>query len=128
VTGLSDRLLFLRNRADIERVKKSGRRFQTPLFHLVSSTSIMPQARVGIVVGKRFGTAVARNRAKRIFRELARQVRQELEKGHDLLVFPRREALTVPHHRLRANWTAALRHEGVLTSESEGECGHSASR
>jgi ribonuclease P protein component len=128
VTGLPDRLFFLRNRADIERVKKSGRRFQTPLFHLVSSESIMPQARVGIVVGKRFGTAVARNRVKRIFRELARQVRPELEKGHDLLIFPRRKALGVPHRLLRENWTAALRHEGVLTSGSGGKCGHSASR
>lgn len=130
---LEDRLFFLRNSADIERVKQVGRRFQTPLFNLVSCPAKpfpdqpSRRARIGIVVGKRLGAAVARNRAKRIFRELARQVRRHLPAGHDILIFPRREALTVGHALLRDTWLAALKREGLLTTESEGPCDKSVS-
>lgn len=126
-----DRLLFLRRSADIERAKKQGRRFQTPLFNLVSCPSNSPDpqpSRIAIVVGKRLGLAVARNRAKRLFRELSRQVREELVAGYDLVVFPRREAVTVRFQRLRETWRSALRHEGLLSSPSDLPCGTASSR
>src|SRR5437764_9893228 len=81
-----DRVLFLRKSTDIERVKKHGRRFQTPLFNMLSCSSGSPETRIGIVVGKRLGGAVSRNRAKRLFRELVREVRQQLVSGRELLV------------------------------------------
>ena len=68
----TSRLLFLRQSADIDRVKKLGRRCQTSLFTMLTYPSGLPYTRVGIVVGKRFGLAVKRNRVKRVFRELAR--------------------------------------------------------
>lgn len=122
-----DRQLFLRRSPDIERVKKAGRRFQTPLFNMVSFASGSPQTRIGIVVSKRLGGAVTRNRAKRIFRELARQVRQQLVEGQDLLVFPRRESLLARSPVLRDAWKSALRHEGLLISESDLRCDNSVS-
>ncbi|MBM4121382.1 MAG: ribonuclease P protein component [Nitrospira sp.] len=130
---LGDRLFFLRNSADIERVKQMGRRFQSPLFNLVSCPArpLLEQpsrySRIGIVVGKRLGAAVTRNRAKRIFRELARQVRDHLAAGHDILIFPRREALTIGFQVLREKWLAALRREGLLIARPEGPCGRSVS-
>lgn len=114
-----DHHLFLRSRAEIERVKKDGRRFQTPLFNLVSFASGAPHTRIGIIVGKRLGMAVTRNRAKRMFRELARQVRQQLVEGQDLLVFPRRESLSARPPQLRDLWISALRHEGLLVSRTD---------
>jgi len=122
-----DRHLFLRSRAEIERVKKDGRRFQTPFFNLVSFTSGAPHTRIGIVVGKRLGMAVTRNRAKRMFRELVRQVRQQLVQGQDLLVFPRRESLSARSPQLRDLWISALRHEGLLVSRTDLRCNNSAS-
>ncbi len=122
-----DRGFFLRRSADIERVKRDGRRFQTPLFNLLSCASGTGNTRIGIVVGKRLGGAVTRNRAKRMFRELARQVREQLVGGRALVVFPRREALLARHPRLREAWRSALRHEGLLVSEPDGRCDNSAS-
>jgi ribonuclease P protein component len=113
-----DRLLFLKRHRDIERVKQNGRRFETPLFNLVSSRSTSPQTQIGIVVSKRLGGAVLRNRAKRIFRELARQTRTGFVEGRHVLVFPRRRALSVGHPELRETWIAALRQAGLLTSNS----------
>ena len=71
---------------------------------------------VGIIVGKRFGIAVRRNRAKRLFRELTRQVRGQLISGHALLVFPKRDALEVPFEDLMRIWRATLGRQGVLSS------------
>lgn len=132
---LGDRRFFLRNSAEIERVKKEGRRRQTPLFNLLACPAAATQpescqddhrhSRIGIVVGKRLGQAVVRNRAKRVFRELARLVRPRLVPTFDLLVFPRREALTVPHAQLRELWLSTLRREGLLAPAEDKPCGDS---
>jgi ribonuclease P protein component len=132
-----DRHFFLRHSAEIQRVKQDGHRVQTALFNLVSCPAKplqagqhapMPPTRIGIVVGQRLGRAVTRNRAKRIFRELARQVRTRLTQGHELLVFPRREALFTRHTLLRDAWVAALQREGLLIPQTDSECGDSVSR
>lgn len=112
-----DRSFFLRVTAIIDRTKRIGRRRQTPFFNLVSCASSFPRTRIGIIVGKRLGTAVVRNRAKRVFRELARQVQGELTPGHNILVFPRREALALPHSTLCQAWRENLRNEGLLKKE-----------
>ena len=124
----ASRLIFLRQSADIERVKKLGRRRQTPLFTMLTYSSGLPYTRVGIIVGKRFGLAVKRNRVKRVFRELARQQSRRLIEGRDVLFFPRRESLIVGHAALRTAWVEALKQEGVLLSPMDEGCDTSASQ
>jgi len=115
--GGRDRALFLRASRDIEHVKQHGRRVSTALFNmLVCKIDGRGNSRIGVVVGKRFGIAVRRNRAKRLFRELTRQVRLELVSDHALLVFPKREVLGLPFDELRTAWLSALRRQGVLRS------------
>ncbi len=115
----ADRTLFLRVTAEIEQTKRSGRRQQTPYFNLVSCASSCPQTRIGIIVGKRLGTAVVRNRAKRVFRELARDVRWSLVESRNILVFPRKQALSLPHSDLDRAWREALRHEGLIENQKD---------
>ncbi len=81
-----------------------------------------------IIVGKRLGSAVVRNRAKRLFRELARQFREHLVQNRAIVVFPRRQALEVKFGKLREVWISALTHEGVLNSASVNQCEQSASK
>ena len=64
--------LFLTKGPEIERVKRLGQRIQTPFFNLVYFEGGQPRTKAGIIVGRRLGKAVLRNRAKRIFRELVR--------------------------------------------------------
>ena len=85
--------IFLRSNRDIQIVKHHGRRISNVLFNLLACKMDDAPSRVGIIVGKRFGNAVRRNRAKRIFRELVRQLHQDLVPGRGLLVFPKRDAL-----------------------------------
>ena len=112
--GAGDRTLFLRASRDIEHVKQHGRRTSTALFNLLVCRTDAGLSRVGIVVGKRFGIAVRRNRAKRLVRELTRQVQNELIVGHSMLVFPKRDALGLPFEELKKAWLLTLRRQGML--------------
>lgn len=113
--GAGDRSFFLRASRDIEYVKQHGRRLSTACFNLLICRTEAQMSRVGIVVGKRFGIAVRRNRAKRLFRELSRQVRNDLAAEHALLVFPKRDALSLPFEELKHLWRSTLRRQGVLS-------------
>jgi len=70
--------------------------------------------RLGIIVGRRLGKAVVRNRAKRVFRELARTTRMEFVGGKEFLIFPKRKALQSRHCTVREAWRVALTEAGLL--------------
>ena len=100
--------IFLRTSRDIEWVKQHGRRLSTPLFNLLACRMSDAPSQVAVIVGKRFGNAVRRNRAKRVFRALARQRYQDLVSGQALLVFPKRDALLQSAASLQRAWEGAL--------------------
>ncbi|GJL67251.1 MAG: hypothetical protein NPIRA05_22220 [Nitrospirales bacterium] len=106
--------LFIKKTQDYNQVKRVGQRIQDPLFNLMFCKSQQPQSRVGIVVGRRFGKAVRRNRAKRIFRELVRAIQDELVKGYDIVIFPKPPVLQKKFQIVQENWKVALHRIGVL--------------
>lgn len=106
--------IFLRASRDIEKVKRHGRRFSTNVFNLLVYKMDDQPSRVGIIVGKRFGNAVRRNKVKRIFREIVRQLYQDCVPGQGLLIFPKREALVRPFEELKQQWGAALQRAHLL--------------
>lgn len=110
---------FLRASRDINYVKQHGRRLSTGLFNLLICKIEGTRTRVGIVVGRRFGPAVRRNRAKRLFRELTRHAAGQLAEGYALLVFPKREVLELPFERLRTAWCATLRRQGLFRNQDD---------
>lgn len=100
--------VFLRSNRDIQIVKHYGRRISTTFFNLLVYKMNDAPSRVGIIVGKRFGNAVRRNRAKRVFRELVRHVYPDLAPGQRLLVFPKRDALLQSREGLVQAWKTSL--------------------
>lgn len=114
--------LFLKKKEDFDRVKREGRRCQTSLFNVMFCSSTTDDTRVGIVVGRRFGKAVVRNRGKRIFRELVRKTHSLLVKGYDIVVFPKPPVLTYNHRAICDSWVKVLAHEGLLTSTDPLPC------
>ncbi len=100
--------IFLRSNRDIQIIKQRGRRISTALFNLLACKMDDAPSRVGIIVGKKFGNAVRRNRAKRIFRELVRQLHPDLVPGRGLLVFPKRDALLQSRDELVQAWRSSL--------------------
>ena len=109
-----DRGLFLKRSRDIEYAKQHGHRISTALFNVVICRTDISNSRIGIVVGKRFGGAVSRNRVKRLFRELTRQLRGQLLPGHALVVFPKRDSILQPFAVLNEVWLSMLQRQRLL--------------
>jgi ribonuclease P protein component len=59
----------LRGRGDFARVRRRGKRIQTPSLAIYSLMRESGESRVGIVVGKAVGNAVVRNLVRRRLRE-----------------------------------------------------------
>jgi ribonuclease P protein component len=106
--------IFLRSHRDIQTVKHHGRRMSTALFNLQAYDMDAAPSRVGIVVGRRFGNAVRRNRAKRVFRELVREFYSEFVSGHGVLVFPKKDVLVSSRKDLIQAWYTSLQRMHLL--------------
>ena len=114
--------VFLKKKEDFERVKREGVRVTTRFFNVMSCTSHPGNPRVGIVVGRRFGKAVARNRGKRVFRALARTTYGRLLQGNDIVIFPKRSVLTLPHPVLYETWVTTLTSQRLMGTPDALSC------
>lgn len=77
--------------------------------------------RLGLVVSRRFGGAVARNRVRRRLREALRAERGRLRGGADVVVVPRRAAAAASYADLRGAAGVALDRVGMgLAAEESG--------
>jgi ribonuclease P protein component len=74
---------------DFKRVRRTGKSFAHPLAVLVAQHSQNPQVRVGVSAGKTTGSAVHRNRARRLLREAMRPFLPLLAPHWDLVLIAR---------------------------------------
>jgi len=84
----------LRRRRDFQRVHTQGRRkgdllLQVRVMPTPPPSSLTPPIRLGMLVSKKYGSAVARNRFKRLVRAAVRELAAEFWPGWDILVLPR---------------------------------------
>ncbi|HTQ45799.1 MAG TPA: ribonuclease P protein component [Polyangiaceae bacterium] len=100
----------LRSHAEFVRAQRSGKRVGTPHFTLLVAAQPPPprRARLGLVVSRAVGTAVRRNRIKRVCRECFRTWPELLPDGVDLVVIARVGAHDLGLEEVRAEWRAAL--------------------
>jgi ribonuclease P protein component len=130
-------LLRLKSSTDFERVRRDGRSHAHPLVVLVARrrgaadggplpppagpdtvsqmpATPVPPTRIGFTAGRRVGTAVARNRAKRLLREAVRAEAPGLAPGWDLLLIARQPLAEASLAEARRALAALLRRAGVL--------------
>lgn len=74
---------------EFERLRRDGRAFQGRLLLLSCARNDLPFNRYGIVVSKRVGNAVRRNRARRLLREAVRALDGECVQGFDIVLIAR---------------------------------------
>lgn len=79
--------------------------------------------RVGITAGRRFGGAVARNRAKRRLREALRRFAGRLRDRGDLVLVARPQALTAPFNVVVSEVEALLAAGHMLVEGPSRETG-----
>jgi ribonuclease P protein component len=81
----------IRRRADFQLIYERGSRVHgrySTIFTLANASAV---GRLGIAATRKLGSAVERNRAKRLIREVFR--RNKLAPGFDVVVIPKRELL-----------------------------------
>lgn len=74
---------------DFKRVRRDGKSYAHPLVVLIVQSSDQPRVRVGVAAGKSVGTAVHRNRTKRLLREAMRTLLPGIASGSDLVLIAR---------------------------------------
>ena len=72
--------------------------------------------RLGVAATRKLGSAVERNRVKRLSREIFR--RHKGVSGLDIVIVPRREMLDAPFSSLEADYVAALQRRGHSPSDA----------
>lgn len=76
----------LTTRGQFQRVFRRGRRLDGDGFLLIASSNEEGRGRLGLAIGRRVGGAVARNRARRLLREVFRLNRAALVGDLDLVI------------------------------------------
>ncbi|MCU0511145.1 MAG: ribonuclease P protein component [Anaerolineae bacterium] len=81
--------LRLRQRDDFQRVRETGHTCQDHWLIINVAPGTLPHNRYGIITGKRVGSAVARNRIRRLLKEALRLLHARLDQGYDVVVIAR---------------------------------------
>jgi ribonuclease P protein component len=90
----------LKKRYEFRQAQLSGRRIHTPHFLIVVQPNALQNTRLGITVTKKVGTAVQRNRVKRVVREVFRRNRQLFPASHDVVFIAKRGCTDIDYGSL----------------------------
>ena len=100
----------IRRRPEFERVYNEGARIHGRFMTVFARPNGGPVARLGVAATRKLGSAIERNRAKRLAREVFR--RHKVAAALDIVVVPRREMLDAPFASLEAEYHSLLERHG----------------
>jgi ribonuclease P protein component len=98
----------LRRRSDYLRVQREGRRQHTEHFVVLIAPNPRGVSRIGITVSTRVGSAVVRNRVKRIMREVLRPAWRAIDPPGDVVVIAKPGAAHSTHANAASQLQRAL--------------------
>jgi ribonuclease P protein component len=107
----------IRRRPEFERVYNEGTRIRGRFMTVFVLPNGGEVPRFGVAATRKLGSAVERNRAKRLSREMFR--RHMVAAGLDIVIVPRREMLDAPFSILEADYHAALERRDRDSHRSE---------
>lgn len=102
---------------DFKRVRQNGKSYAHPLVVLVTQSSELNDPRVGVTAGKTTGSAIHRNRAKRLLREVMRPLLPSLASNCDLILIARPRLVTATLTETREAVIGLLRRAKILLSD-----------
>ena len=112
----------IRAREEFEAIYSGGRRVSGRLMTLFIGSNNRTEARLGIAATRKIGSAVVRNRAKRLAREVFRHHKPEA--GLDVVVVARREMAHAPYTAVEAEFRALLERRSSSQSPKPVRAGH----
>jgi ribonuclease P protein component len=99
---------------DFQRIRRTGRSWSRPMLVLQTLRNDLAHSRVGLVVGRRVGTAVVRNRVRRLLRESVRLRWQDIEPGWDIVLIARTPAAQTDFWQVKAALDSLLERASLL--------------
>lgn len=100
------RALRILKRPEFEHVYTTGAKRHSGVLTLFVARTSRSVGRLGVAATKKLGSAVVRNRAKRLAREVFR--RHKVGAGIDVVIVPKREMLDADITRIEADFLALL--------------------
>jgi ribonuclease P protein component len=104
---------------DFKRVRRDGKSYAHPLVVLIVQNNDQPRVRVGVAAGRTVGTAVYRNRAKRLLREVMRSLIPDIAPGLDLILIARPALVSATLDDTQRALLNLLQRAKVLTPKHE---------
>ncbi len=99
---------------DFQRVRRSGKSYAHPLVVLVANANPEVQVRVGVATGRTLGTAVKRNRAKRLLRAAMASLVHSVHPGWDLVLIARQPLVSSDYFSAREALLTLLRRAELI--------------
>ena len=104
---------------DFKRVRRSGKSYAHPLVVLIVQRHDQPRVKVGVAAGRTVGTAVHRNRAKRLLREAMRTLLPNIVSNLDLILIARSGLVTATLEDTRRALLNLLQRAQILIPTNE---------
>jgi len=112
----------LRKAAEFQRVREGGRAWAHPLFVLSAAPNGLERTRVGLLVSRRVGNAVKRNRARRLLREATRRWLPRVRPGWDMVIIARSPLVESKLQPVEAALERLLRKGSLLRETAPESC------
>lgn len=108
------KLAAIKSNKDFRTAYYRGKSQVHPALVTYARRNRLKQTRIGITTGKKLGTAVERNRCRRVIREAYRGLASEVPAGWDLVFVARGRTLAAKSTELKKIMEKQLKKAGVL--------------
>lgn len=112
------RKLRLRRRGDFLRLRTAGRTVHHPMLLINVGENGEGHNRYGFVTPKRLGTAVVRNRTRRLLREAVRYYHPQLHQGYDVVFVAKAKLAQQPYAEVLRHVAWLFEQTGLLARDT----------
>lgn len=106
----------IRKKKEFNHLYKKGKRYRGKYFNLIYLSSASSFSRMAVVVSKKVGSAVKRNKIKRWIRTLFRRNKHLFKNPFDIIIIVKKEILEASWLKLQDDYCAAV--ESIFKNNS----------